>query len=117
MSSPVVHWEIGGPDAPALRKFYGTVFGWQMAEAEPGYTLVEASDGGLAGGIMQTSEGTPAYVTIYIRVADLEATLAQIQQLGGTVVVPPTAISDAMSFALFTDPGGAVVGILQSSEQ
>ncbi|WP_280371824.1 VOC family protein [Nocardia wallacei] len=26
---------------------------------------------------------------------------------------PPTAIDTTMSFALFTDPGGAVVGLLQ----
>ncbi|RDI60482.1 hypothetical protein [Nocardia pseudobrasiliensis] len=87
-----------------------------MSDAGPGYTTVEAVDGGLGGGIMQTREGVPPYVTVYVRTADLDAKLAEIQRLGGTVVVPPTPISDTMSFALFSDPGGAVVGLLQTAE-
>ncbi|RDI55201.1 VOC family protein [Nocardia mexicana] len=113
MNHPVVHWEIGGPDAAALREFYGKAFGWTMTTADPAYTLVDAVDQGLGGGIMQTTEGIPPYVTVYIRTGDLEAKLAELEELGGTVVVPPTVIADTMSFALFTDPGGAVVGLLQ----
>lgn len=62
---------------------------------------------------MQTGKGIPSYVTVYIRVPDLDAKLAEIQQLGGTVIIKPTPIDDTMSFALFSDPGGAVVGLLQ----
>ncbi len=112
MNHPVVHWEIGGPDAAALRQFYGNAFGWAMTEAGPGYTMVDSGAGGLGGGIMQTPAGVPPYATVYVRVDDLEAKLAEIGQLGGKTVVPPTKISDAMSFAMFADPGGAVVGLL-----
>ncbi|MVU77606.1 VOC family protein [Nocardia sp. ET3-3] len=113
MGYPVVHWEIGGPDAAALREFYGKAFDWKMIDAGPDYSLVDGVDEGLPGGIMQTRQNMPSYVTVYIRVPDLDAKLSEIQQLGGTVVVPPTQISDTMSFALFSDPGGAVVGLLQ----
>ncbi|GAB4585643.1 VOC family protein [Nocardia sp. IFM 10818] len=116
MGEPVVHWEIGGPDAAALREFYGKVFGWTMTGAGPDYTLVNAEEGGLAGGIMQTSPDIPPYVTVYVRVPDLEAKLAEIRGLGGETVVPPSAIGDGMTFALFSDPGGAIVGLLQYSE-
>ncbi|WP_024805051.1 VOC family protein [Nocardia sp. BMG51109] len=114
MSNPVVHWEIGGPDAAALREFYGKAFGWTMTASESDYTLVETGNGGLAGGIMQNRPDMPPYVTVYIQVDDLETALSEIQQLGGTVVLPPTGIADTMSFALFSDPGGAVVGLLQN---
>lgn len=113
MNHPVVHWEIGGPDAAALREFYTKAFGWTMSAAGPDYTLVDAVDGGLGGGIMQNQPDMPPYVTVYVQVADLGAMLAEIEHLGGTVMVPPTAIDNTMSFALFTDPGGAVVGLLQ----
>jgi predicted enzyme related to lactoylglutathione lyase len=115
MSNSVVHWEIGGPDSPALRDFYGKAFGWQMTDGGPNYTLVQTGDDGLAGGIMQTREGMPAYVTIYVAVDDLEAKLAEIDQLGGHTVVPPTKINEVAAFALFADPQGTVVGLLEST--
>lgn len=30
MTYPVVHWEISGPDAEALRRFYSAAFDWTM---------------------------------------------------------------------------------------
>lgn len=115
MSHPVVHWEIAGRDAEALREFYSKAFGWTMADAGPAYTLVEPVNGGLAGGIMQSPAGTPPYVTIYVRVDDLEATLTEIGQLGGKAVVPPTRIDDTMSFAMFADPEGSLIGLLRQT--
>jgi uncharacterized protein len=114
MSSPVVHWEIGGRDSDELKEFYGKAFGWQLTEAGPDYTLVQPSDGGLGGGIMQVPQGVPPYVTIYISVDDLDAKLAEIAHLGGRVVKEPTTISDTASFALFADPEGTVVGLLRT---
>jgi len=116
MSHPVVHWELGARDAAAARDFYAKAFGWTTVDAGPGYTLVTAADGGLGGGIMQIRPGMPPYVTVYIQVDDLDATLAEILQLGGRTVVPPTAISPTVSFAMFADPGGNVMGLLRQTE-
>jgi hypothetical protein len=115
MTDPVVHWEIGGRDAAALREFYHKAFGWELTDAGPNYTLVAPADGGLGGGIMQLPEGTPPYVTISVQVDDLDAALTAVHQLGGGTVVPPTAIDENASFALFTDPEGHVVGLLKAA--
>lgn len=118
MSNPVVHWEIGGPDGAALREFYSKAFGWTMHEsgpATPEYTLVDGVGGSLGGGIMQTAPPVPPYATFYIGVDDLAAKVAEIQQLGGAIVVPPMPIGDSMKMAMFSDPGGAVVGLLEGS--
>ncbi|NUT36643.1 MAG: VOC family protein [Hamadaea sp.] len=115
MSHPVVHWEIGARDAEASREFYAKAFGWTMTDAGPGYTLVPATDGGLAGGIMQTQPGMPPYVTVYVQVDDLVAKLTEIAALGGATIVPPTDIDENMSFAMFADPDGAVVGLLKAT--
>jgi predicted enzyme related to lactoylglutathione lyase len=115
MSNPVVHWEIGGRDAGSLRDFYRKAFGWHFTDAGPQYTLVQPENGGLGGGIMQVAQGASPYVTIYISVDDLDLTLTEIQRLGGRTVVPPTAISDVASFALFADPEGTVVGLLKTT--
>jgi len=39
----------------ALREFYAKAFGWTITDAGPNYCLVQPADGGLGGGIMQTS--------------------------------------------------------------
>jgi predicted enzyme related to lactoylglutathione lyase len=114
MSYPIVHWEIGGHDSAALREFYAKAFGWTMTEAGPGYTVVQPTGDGLGGGIMQVPEGTPPYVTVYVKVDDLDGKLEEIRHLGGKVVVAPTEIDSSMSFALFADPQGAVVGLLRT---
>ena len=84
-----------------------------MTDAGPEYTIVDGVDGSLAGGIMQTREGMPPYVTIYVRVDDLDAALSEIGHLGGRTVVPPTEINESMTFALFADPEGNTVGLLR----
>lgn len=115
MAHPVVHWEVGTGDAAAVREFYAKAFGWTMTEAGPDYTLVAPVDGGIGGGIMQTRAGIPSYVTIYVQVDDLDAKLAEIADLGGRTVVPPTQINADARFAMFADPRGSVIGLLQAS--
>ena len=111
MPSPVVHWEIGGRDLDALATFYRELFGWEATGFDADYRLVDL-DEGVGGGLMRCRDGMPAYVTIYIAVEDLDSTLAKVKDLGGTPLVPPTAIPGVGSFALFQDPEGNTIGIL-----
>jgi len=55
----------------------------------------------------------PAYVTFYVAVEDLAATLERVQGLGGTTVVPPTPIPGVGAFAMFEDPEGHMLGIIK----
>jgi uncharacterized protein len=116
MAHPVVHWEIGGPDLSGLQEFYAKAFGWTIGPVNSTYALVQAAEGGMGGGLMRTHGDIPPYVTVYIQVDDLNAALDEITQLGGTRLVPPTAINDAASFAMFRDPYGNVVGLLQATD-
>jgi predicted enzyme related to lactoylglutathione lyase len=113
MSNAVVHWEIGGRDLSALRDFYAKAFDWTIDDAGEDYCLVAPADGGTGGGLMQTREHMAPYVTVYVTVDDLEATLTTIAGLGGTMAVPPTPINESLSFAMFKDPSGNTVGLLQ----
>jgi predicted enzyme related to lactoylglutathione lyase len=115
MSNPVVHFEIGGRDLPALREFYGKAFGWSISDAGANYAIVAAGESGIGGGLMQATDQMPQYVTVYVQVDDLRTALAEISTLGGTTLVEPTPISDMSSFALFRDPQGNVVGLLEST--
>jgi predicted enzyme related to lactoylglutathione lyase len=112
---PVVHFEISGSDGDRLTGFYRALFGWETQEAGPGYWLVSAQDGGIGGGLMQTSAGMPAYVTVYVAVEDLWTSLNRAVELGGKVVVEPRQIPGIGSFALLQDPDGNMIGLFRES--
>src|SRR5258708_125637 len=116
MGQPVAFFEVVSPDHERAEKFYGEMFGGQVA-ADPamgGYGLVDtgAGEGAIGGGIGPASEPDDAGVKIYVRVDDLDAYLDRAEKLGGRRLVPPTDLpGDFGRFAIFTDPDGNQVGL------
>jgi predicted enzyme related to lactoylglutathione lyase len=118
MTNPVTWFEITGPDADALQRFYSDVFGWEFEKA-PGpmnYGMVSAGDGGIGGGVGNAQDGQ-GHLTVYIQVDDPQAYLKKVEQNGGKTVMPVTEIPDMVTFALFSDPQGHVVGIVKGQSQ
>ena len=74
MPNPVSYFELGGRHAANLREFYSELFNCKIEHFAPAaafaeYYAVESSEGGIAGGIMQTSgEMPPNYLMVYITV-------------------------------------------------
>jgi len=116
MARPVVHWEIGAQDAVRLRRFYAALFDWELT-GDPDYGLVAPSDGGIGGGILQTRQGMPSYVSFYVGVDDLEAVLERAASLGGRTLVAPMPIQGIGSFAMFSDPEGNAIGIMAETPE
>ena len=119
MGRPVVHFEIMGQDGARLRAFYGDLFDWKLNADNPfGYATVDrdgnlsAEGVGIGGGIGEAS-GFPGYVTIYVEVPDVEASLATAVELGGTRLMGPEQIMDGVEIGMFTDPEGNVIGVLK----
>ncbi|WP_328527941.1 VOC family protein [Nocardioides sp. NBC_00368] len=113
MAHPVVHFEIAGPDGERLIEFYRDLFGWEIQGAGPDYWLVTAGKEGIGGGVMQTRDEMPSYVTVYVATDDLEASLRRAGELGGETVVPPMEIPGTGSFAMFRDPSGNTIGLFR----
>jgi len=113
--NPVVHFEVLGQDASALRRFYSDAFGWSLGATDDGpmeYTMVNIKDrGGIDGGIGKAPQG-PGQATFYVGVDDAQAALDQVERLGGKTVLPPTQIPGGATFAYFADPEGHVVGLI-----
>jgi predicted enzyme related to lactoylglutathione lyase len=114
MAHGVVHWEIGGRDLESLSQFYRELFGWEPASFDEDYRLVNPGEG-IGGGLMRCRRDVPPYVTVYVAVEDLEATLEQVRALGGAPLVAPTPIPGVGAFALFQDPEGNTIGILRAA--
>jgi uncharacterized protein len=114
MANPVVHFEIGAADDRPLLAFYGELFGWGL-RAVPGvnYTLVDTrGGGGINGGIGKSGTGE-AWATFYVEVDDPQAFLDKAGALGATTVLPATEIPGMATFAMFDDPDGLLVGLVQ----
>ncbi len=117
---PVVWFEVVGKDGPALQRFYGRLFNWQVADAgdSSGYGIVSAADKGIGGGIGASQDGGPGHVTFYIEVDDPAAYLKRAEELGGTTILPPTEIPQFnLTFAMFADPEGHVIGLSKGAVQ
>jgi predicted enzyme related to lactoylglutathione lyase len=113
----VVHFEIMGTDGPKLREFYGKLFDWKfqvMGGAEIDYGTIQPEAGGIGGGV-GAAPGRPGYVAIYVTVDDINAALKQVVELGGKTVVPRTVIPNVVTWALFSDPEGHLVGLAEGS--
>lgn len=117
MANQVVYFELMGPDGNAQRDFYARVFGWNP-EAVPGfdaYYTVEKDDIGVGGGIGKGPEEGPSYVTIYVEVESINDHLAAVEAAGGQTVMPRTEIPGTVTFAMFADPAGNVIGLVEPS--
>jgi predicted enzyme related to lactoylglutathione lyase len=114
MNDPVVHFEIAGPDGAALQSFYADIFGWSIDASNPmGYGIVGPADGGIGGGVTGTEDGSAGHATFYVQVDDPHASLQRIEAAGGRTVVPVTEVPGMVTFAMFTDPQGNLVGLVK----
>lgn len=124
MASPVVHFEIIGPDPDRLRAYYADLFGWTAPAGAPvaseisdvdRYSFVDAvstpDGGGIPGGI----GGGPhrgAHTIFYVGVADVGKALEHAERLGGTRVLGPVRNEGGgVVVAHFTDPAGNLLGL------
>ena len=121
MGGAVVHFEIMGSSDPAEQwSFYSQMFGWDVNGDNPmNYGIVDRTansnaDGiGIGGGIGQISDGMPGYVTFYVEVPDVEAALAQAEQLGGKRLMGPEQVMGTLEIGMFQDPDGLPIGVLK----
>lgn len=115
MSNPMCHWEFMVSDPVKAKVFYGRVFDWRFEEQPGGeYTMIlTGTEPG--GGMMKKPPMAPApALNNYFKVDAVDATLRNVVEAGGTVIVPKTEISGVGWFAMFQDPERIAVGILET---
>ncbi|MGZ4152917.1 MAG: VOC family protein [Actinomycetota bacterium] len=122
MGQPVVHFEIIGKDGKALAAFYSELFGWNVdANNEYNYGVIAREENlnaegiGIGGGIGNAMGGGDGYVTVYVVVPDVEATLAKAESLGARRLMGPetmTGSAGVMTLGMFSDAEGHVVGVM-----
>ncbi|UWZ86491.1 VOC family protein [Occallatibacter riparius] len=118
MPNPVVFFEILGRDKAALESFYAGLFEWQMtpanSEAPDTYAMVSTGRG-ISGGIGKSMDGGPGHVTFYVEVENIQDALSRVESRGGKRVLGPEPLPNGPVIALFTDPEGRVVGLVEAA--
>jgi len=111
MPGQPTHFEIGVPDAARAKAFYGPLLGWTfhpMGDGDEGWI----ETGGVRGGLHDND--ADAVVMPYFAVADLDAVVAKVRDLGG---VAADAGPDQPGFGRFAecrDDQGVRFGLHQS---
>jgi uncharacterized protein len=116
MGQPVVHWEITARNANRLEGFYSDLFDWSVNGDSPvQYRQIDTgSDRGIHGSIAQSGGSWPSAAMFYVQVDDIQHYLDRAERLGGSTLLPPTAMTEGSSrIAIFRDPEGIAVGLLE----
>jgi len=109
-----IWYELMTRDPAAAGRFYGAVVGWTLGEKVTDsldYRMLIRGDGGNAGGVMALDSemiahgARPAWLG-YIGVPDVDATIAQIEARGGTILMPAWDQPGVGRLAMATDPQG-----------
>lgn len=102
--APIVFFDIAGPDAAKLKGFYADNFGWG----------IDAANAITTPGLKGTLRQDPPETLVYVGVPDVDAALKKIVASGGSVVMPRTVVPNVVTFALFKDPAGNRMGLVET---
>ena len=125
--NPVVHFEMPAKDLKRASDFYSKAFGWNMNQLGPemgNYLLAGTADtddnqmiqnpGEINGGFFKYEDKAGWNAPhVVIQVQDLNQTMEDIKNAGGTIEGEPMDIPGIGTYIAFTDPEGNNVGALQ----
>ena len=115
MQNPFVWHDLMTTDVEAATAFYKAVVGWNFSRQSSGYEVALVGDLGV-GGIMEQPThlaGMPPFWSGYVFTPDVDAACKRVAELGGAVCREPWDIPGTIRMAVISDPGGAVLNIMQ----
>lgn len=110
--------ELGARDPDTAEAFYRSVLGVGATAPNAefgGYRNLTVADA-IVAGVMSVQPSDPAGWFVYLTVEDIAATIAGVQQAGGTVALPPMSVGRLGTMAWIADPAGNLVGLWQADE-
>jgi predicted enzyme related to lactoylglutathione lyase len=121
VSNKITWFESASTDVSASAKFYGDLFGWPMVTDERmNYTMTafEGGETGMGFSPVDEAQGVAAgSILVYVDVADIDATIARAKELGASIYLDKMEIPTIGWMAIFGDPGGNRIGVMQRMPQ
>ena len=112
MANSVAKWQILSTNPEESAKFYSSLFGWRIDTKNAlGYRELKTSNG-IDGGVWPAPPEAHDFVQLFIEVEDIDAAIAKATSLGGSVLVPKSALPDGDTMAILRDPRGLSFGLM-----
>jgi predicted enzyme related to lactoylglutathione lyase len=109
--------ELMTPDSSAAHAFYSKAIGWksQPWEQDPSYVMFAAARGPVGGTVASNNGASPHWLP-YIGTGDIEKTVEQAKDRGGSLVKGIDTLPSGSRYATLKDPFGVAFGIYESAE-
>jgi uncharacterized protein len=105
--------ELHTPDIDGAKTFYGGLFGWTnmpFPDSPEPYFAVRVGDRANGGITTAQPPGSHPYWLVYFGTADIDASIAKAEELGGSILLAPIDIGIAR-IAVVADPQGAAFAL------
>jgi len=116
--NPVSFWQFFSNDIEASINFFKIVFEWEFSyNEESGIYQVSAKDfpdffqGGF---ISKNNFDDLPFLTIYIRVDNIDRKAELVIENGGEIIKPPYDLSNGNRVCIFKDPSGVPFAMIQN---
>jgi len=116
----IVWFEIPADNVERAKKFYGSLFGWNI-EKFPGVTDYWHIDTGGGddtpdGGLMARKQPEQP-ITNYVNVSSVNESAAKVEKLGGKICKPKTAVPQMGYFAICQDTENNMFALWERNER
>ena len=111
MSFPLVHVEFQVKDLDKAQAWYTKVFGWNL-EKYPELNYVSTPSDHEGVGIGLNAGEMSAGAIPYVPSTDIPGLLQKVEGAGGKVISPESEIPGMGTFAIFADPDGNTIGVI-----
>jgi predicted enzyme related to lactoylglutathione lyase len=113
MNLPFVWFDLRTKDADASRSFHEQLFGWDVGDVPIGGDKLMMIGGAQPWASIVDDGGNRVGWCPYVHVDDLDAATAKAEELGATVLQPPT-LGPAGNYTPIREPGGAVLALFEA---
>jgi len=123
MTPGIISWnELATNDLAGSKQFYTQLFGWTVEEMpmpEGSYSFFKVGDRPVGGMLQMPAEakGAPTMWMGYVTVTDVKQAVEKATSLGAKVLKEITAIPGMGTFAIISDPQGAVLGLWEFADK
>lgn len=101
-----------------VQSFYGSLFEWDFVQIDSAYSVIIDPTGQPVGAVIHTAKTNPQQKSSVwissIQVKDVVGTVQTIEDTGGKILKAPVLVPDRGIIALFEDPQGAIVQLVET---
>ena len=127
----VAHFEIPADDKERAKKFYASVFGWQISDwpmsngmvytaaqtvVTDEKTMIPTEPGAINGAIVERSKETPTSI-LTMSVDSVDAYIEKVEAAGGKAMSPKGEVPDMGFYAYVKDSEGNMIGLWEDMKK